>query len=262
MKVEEFIMKKSITLFSITLLAVLLASCNLLSTPTPQPTIVVTLPTDIIVSTEIPLPTAQPVVLPTVTPQPTPIPTVAVVMPIPAEVTYDNYLLRKGPGRMFDRVAMYNTGDTVTLLAREPGNNWVLVQTSGYRSGWMNVVGLQFEGVLTTLPVLAVTNAQVIYGHVWRTDKTPATEVGVSIARINNPSPDLQDVSTTNEKGEWYLYVPLDTTAEWVVGVNSYACTSNVVDGTCALLGLLPGAQTLTLPLTANVSIEFSFLPK
>ena len=144
-------------------------------------------------------------------------------MPIQAEVTVDNFLLREGPGRMFASVNMYDIGDRVTLIAREPGNNWVLVQTQDFYSGWMNVDYLAFTGDVTPLPVITVPNAQVLHGRVWNVNKTPATKIGVSISRVNYPSPDFQDHSMTNSVGEWYLYLPLEFTGDWVVGTNHYS---------------------------------------
>ena len=44
-----------------------------------------------------------------------------------AVVNFDNYSLRTGPGRLFDRIRMYGTGAIVSLIGRESSNNWVLV---------------------------------------------------------------------------------------------------------------------------------------
>jgi len=237
------------------LLAFILAGCGnatpaALPTPTPTYLPLILLPTQ--------APTAQ---LPTVTPLPVPTPTASAFVPIDAEVIFDNYQLRVGPGRMFNKVAMYDTGERVTLLARERGDNWVLVQTADNRSGWMNVAGLKFIGDISPLPVLAVTNAQVLHGRVWAVDKTPATMIGVSISREANPDPDLEDNSPTNANGEWYLYVPLGVTGTWVVGPNSYSLESSAVNSAGNLIGKLPGAQLITLPQAADVSIEFALEP-
>jgi hypothetical protein len=201
---------------------------------------------------QLPTPT-QPVIVHT--------PTTRAYDPIEADVIFDNYFLRTGPGRMFETIRMYATGDRVILLARERGNNWVLVQTSDNRSGWMNVVGLQLTGDVTPLPIIAVPDAQVIHGHVYRTDKTPATLIGVSIASVEDPTPERQDASTTNQQGEWFIYLPLDMDGDWVIGVNSYSPNSNAVNAGGTLMGSLPGAQQITLPLSADVNYEFSLLP-
>ncbi len=236
-------------------LASLLAGCSqatpaALPTPTPTYLPLILLPTQ--------APTAQ---LPTVTPLPVPTATASAFVPIDAEVVYDNYQLREGPGRMFGVVARYDTGERVTLLARERGDNWVLVQTVDNQSGWMNLVGLNFIGDISPLPMMAVTNAQVLHGRVWSVDKTPATKIGVSISREVNPDPNWQDDSPTNVNGEWYIYVPLGLKGTWVVGPNSYSPQSSAVNSAGSLIGKLPGAQLITLPLAADVSIEFALEP-
>ena len=248
-------MKTLKLLIPLIVLTAMLAGCGnatpaALPTPTPTYMPLILLPTQ--------APTAQ---LPTVTPQPGPTATASAFVPIDAEVIYDNYLLRVGPGRMFDAVNMYDTGERVTLLARERGDNWVLVQTKDNQSGWMNVVGLEFIGDISPLPMMTVTNAQVLHGRVWAVNKTPATMIGVSISRVMNPSPDLEDNSPTNTNGEWYIYVPLEFKGDWVVGVNSYSPLSSAVDSAGNLIGKIHGAQQITLPLAADVSHEFALEP-
>jgi hypothetical protein len=176
---------------------------------------------------------------------------------IKAEVIFDNYLLREGPGRLFGQVAMYKTGTSVDIIGYARGGEWVLVQTQDHRSGWMNIVGLQYTGDIVTLPVIAVDNAQVLHGHVYKPGQNPASAIGVSLAPAFSSDPNLQDAANTNEAGEWYFYIPTDKTGQWYVGPNAYSCKSNAVDASCSLLWKLPDAQTVTLPFTQDVSIEF-----
>ncbi len=219
------------------LLAFILAGCGnatpaALPTPTPTYLPLILLPTQ--------EPTVQ---LPTITPQPGPTATSRPFDAIEATVNVENLMLRKGPGFMFDTVRTYDIGELVAILMREPGNNWVLVQTADNRSGWMNVNYLSFTGDMTLLPVITVTGVQTIRGRVLRTDMTPATKIGVSIARVIDPSPDFQDQTMTNASGEWYLYLPLELRGDWVIGVNAYSPDSNAVDSSGNLVGGLPGAQ-------------------
>lgn len=219
-----------------------------LPTPTPTYMPLILLPTQ--------APTAQ---LPTVTPQPGPTATRRAFDTIEATINVENLFLRKGPGFMFDYVRTYDTGERVAILMREPGNNWVLVQTADNRSGWMNLNYLSFNGDVTSLPVISVTGVQIIRGRVLRTDMTPATKIGVSIARVNDPGPDFEDYTMSNAFGEWYLYLPPEMRGDWVIGVNAYSPDSNAVDSSGNLVGGFPGAQKITLPLQADVSFEFAF---
>jgi len=248
-------MKRTLMLLLILFTVFALSACSR-STPAPLPTPTATYSPLILLPTQ--APTAQ---LPTPTLPPASTPTPSAYVPISAEVVFDNYFLRTGPGRNFETIRMYDTGERVTLLAREPGNNWVLVQTADHYSGWMNVVGLSMTGDVTPLPIFQVTNAQVLHGHVWTVDNKPATDVNVGIFSVDQPSPDREDNSKTNAAGEWYIYLPSDFKGNWTVGIVAYGCTGNVVDNptSCALIGKFPGATAIVLPLSADVNIEFAF---
>ncbi len=237
------------------LFAVIALSACSRPTPAPLPTPTATYSPLILLPTQ--APTAQ---LPTPTLPPAATPTSGAFIPIDAEVVFDNYFLRTGPGRNFEPIRTYSVGDRVTLLAREPGNNWVLVQTADNRSGWMNVVGLTMIGDVTPLPVFKVVNAQVLHGHVWTVDKKPATDVNVGIFSVDQPSPDREDNSKTNAAGEWFIYLPSDFKGNWTVGIVAHGCAGNVVDNptSCALIGKFPGATAIVLPMSADVNIEFA----
>ena len=168
-------------------------------------------------------------------------------MPIDAEVTVDYFLLREGPGRMFPTVYMYDTGARVTLVAREPGNNWVLVQTQDFKSGWMHVDYLSFTGDVTPLPVMKVPNAQVLHGRVWNVNKTPATKIGVSIARVTEPQPCSR--GCVYDKFKWRM-VSLPAAGilpaiGWSERIHTLIKVMRSIP-TGNLIGKWPGAQVIT----------------
>ena len=121
---------KKILLVAIFVIGISTLSACSQPTAAPLPTLTPTYSLLIVVPTQ--APTAQ---LPTATLPPLPTATTATFVPIQAEIIFDNYLLRIGPGRMFESIDMYDTGERVMLLGREPGNNWVLVQTKENYSG-------------------------------------------------------------------------------------------------------------------------------
>jgi hypothetical protein len=246
-------MKRTLSSLLILTAVIALSACSR-PTPAPLPTPTATYSPLILLPTQ--APTAQ---LPTPTLPPAFTPTPGAFIPIDAEITVDNFFLRTGPGRMFEPITTYEIGSRVTLLGREPGNNWVLVQTEDSRSGWMNIDYLSFIGDVTPLPIFKVSNALVLHGHVWTVDNKPATKIGVSIFSPDNPNPDREDVAITNNQGEWYLYLPLSYTGNWTVGTNSYSEDSSAVDSNKNLVGKWPSAQLISLPMTADVNIEFAF---
>ncbi|MCX6056440.1 MAG: hypothetical protein NTZ74_16315 [Chloroflexi bacterium] len=252
-------MKKCFLAASILTIFLLLASCSGLTpatpAPLPQPT-ATSFPTP----TEIPLPTAEiqtPVPIP---PTPEATSTSRPVSMIKAEIAFDNYSLRVGPGRLFERIDLYETGAFVVILGGEQSNNWVMVQTEDNRVGWMNIVGLIYSGSLLSLPIFVVDNAQILRGHVFNIDKSPASGVVVSIAPVGNNDPNKQDKSVTNAEGVWSVYLPFQETGLWFVGANSYDCGGTAVTNKtdCSLRGNLPQGQTVSLPLSQDVAIEFA----
>ena len=257
-------MKKYAEFLLVLIVLIPLTGCSALfpapATPTMAPTF-----TPIVMPTEIPLPTAAPIQEPTPTFTPEPTSTPAAVSMLDARVVFDSYILRTGPGRLFERIAMYDTDAEVTLIGREFSNNWVLVQTADNRSGWMNVVGLEIQGALGFLPVFEVKDAQVIYGHVYLQSQVPAQGIGVSLASTAEDLADSVDNSTTNADGLWAIYLPDDISGEYYIGPNAYACeNSNAVipaEGGCILAGKLPDGQLISLPLDLDVAIEFQILP-
>lgn len=257
-------MKKYIMFLLALLVLIPLAGCSALFPAPATPTIAPTF-TPIIMPTEIPLPTAAPILEPTPTFTPEPTATPAAVSMLDARVVFDSYILRTGPGRLFERIAMYDTDAKITLIGREFSNNWVLVLTSDNRSGWMNVVGLEIQSALGLLPVFQVKDAQVIYGHVYLQSQVPAQGISIAISDEDVDISESIDTSTTNVEGLWAIYLPDELSGEYYVGPNAYACEdSNAVipaEGGCILAGKLPDGQLISLPLNLDVAIEFQLLP-
>ncbi len=254
---------KSAALIAISLLGiVLMASCNLgvqsAATPTIPPT-----NTPPVSVTEIPLPTEPTGVAATPEPDATvppieteePLP----VMMVPALVNTETLYLRKGPSRFFESVGLYTKDNTLLIIGQEATGAWVLVQTGDFQSGWMLAEFLTINGSLQDVPVFKVGNAQVLHGHVYIGGLNPATFVSVAIKPAGSPDSST-DVTHTNEKGEWTLYLPLDASGDWDVGPNGALCAkSNIVTPTtegCSI-DMLGSARRITLPLERDLGIEF-----
>jgi hypothetical protein len=252
-------MKRSAVLVCVLFTASVLSGCSLFAQATPT-SLPLPSSTPVICPVEIPLPTME-ATMPALAPTPAPTATPSPVMTIEADIAFDNYLLRSGPGRLFERLGMYNAGETVNIIGREAGNNWVMVQTGDHYAGWMNIVGLSYMGDIITLPVFEVNDAQILRGHVWNVDKTPAALIGIGLQPAGNTDPNLQEQVSTSEDGAWYAYLPVNLTGDWQVGPNSYGCPANVPTGHCSLTGTFPAPQTVTLPMAGNINIEFNIQP-
>ncbi len=239
----------------------LLSGCTFHQTPTPQPAptqVRQVPPTQAAVPTEIPLPTAA---LPTLAPSPTRTPTPASVLPIQASVASDNYILRAGPGRLFDRVSMYSPGAPLWVLGRSMGIDWVMVQTADQRIGWMNVNGLEHLGDFSSLPIFKYPGAVVLSGHVWNLDGSPAQGIGIRLIPVGSKDDNNREDVTTGADGTWYAYLPPDFSGAWEVHAVSYGCAADVPAGQCTISGNLPESMTISLPEALDVSIEMSMQP-
>lgn len=240
---------------------ILFSGCTFVNKPTPQPAppqVRHMPPTQVVTATEIPLPTAA---LPTLAPSPTQPPTQAAVLPIEASVSYDNYILRAGPGRLFERVSMYPSGAQILVLGRSMGMDWVMVQTSDQRIGWMNTVGIEQLGDFSSLPIYKSPGAVMLSGHVWNLDGLPAEGIVIRLIPAGSKDDDQREDVTTGPDGAWYAYLPAGSSGAWEVHAVSERCAANVPDGQCAIKGNLPESMTISLPEALNVSVEMSMQP-
>jgi hypothetical protein len=176
-------------------------------------------------------------------------------------VVFDYFILREGPGRLFDRVAMYASGSQVLVLARAQGSEWVLVQTEDFQSGWMNTAGLKTLGDFSPLPIYQYPGAVMLSGHVWNIDQSPAPRIGVRVQPLDNMDPNLMENVTTGLDGTWYAFLPANASGSWEVQAVSYGCPPEVPVGQCSIVGNLPDRMTITLPDALSVNLELSLRP-
>lgn len=249
-------MKKLSILAVVMIILMLTVACSVRETPAAPPTAtLLLLPT----ATEtIPTATLQPTAaLPTLQPTPAASPTARPVLPIAATVSMDSLILREGPGRLFGRVDLYDSGSQVTVLGRVLGDNWVLVQTADHRSGWMNTGGLDHLGDFSSLPVYTCQGSIVLTGHVWYADRSPVTGITIAVFPAGSSDDNLREDVATGTDGAWYAYLPGNSKGDWEVQVVS--CPAAMELETCR--ETLPPGQMVTLPDAAEVSIEMSFRP-
>lgn len=251
-------MKRLLFVLPFTFMLTLVSACGRLLPSNATSTYPPPITTEPMPPSETPRPTVS---LPTLKPTATPTPTQSVFSPVNATIVFDNYLLRTGPGRVFDHWGIYEESETVLVIARSLGQDWVYVQASDYYSGWMNTIGLESVVGFSSLPLMDVPDAILIKGHVWNVDGSPAQYIGVAFQPLNNSDPDLMDNVMTSADGAWYAYLPADTRGEWVIGPNAYGCPPDVPTGECSHVGTFPPAQTITLPEAQDVWIEFNILP-
>lgn len=244
-------MKQRISVLFPVLFILLLAGCS-----SPAASVPASETPDLMLTESAYTPTA---VLPTATSTvPAPTATSTPYVPLTATIIFDNLRLRMGPGYLFDTSELFPQNDKVKILGKEPGDLWLYVQTSNEMTGWMLIYGLQFDsGYLFEVPVITPENVMTLKGHVWAATHNPASQISVALIPGDGVDKPTEATATTNDRGEWYIYLPEDTRGEYTIAANGYGCESNIVSGNCALQGKFPAYQTVQLPVNPDLWIEF-----
>jgi len=187
-----------------------------------------------------PLPTVTPEVqtalatFPTLAPQ-TPAPSTS---PTPfasfsASPTVDNLNIRINPGYLFDAWGVVQQTDTLTVLGKAPGDEWIYVETAAGVKGWAFAELLKSEVDLKQVPVQTPTEVVVISGQVLDVNGTPIQGIGFDIKQGSEEGAPT-NVVLTDAKGEFYSFLPADATGVWSVSQTAIACNSNIwLDGAC-----------------------------
>jgi hypothetical protein len=247
---------KKLTLIFLGCLAVLsFSGCSIFKQSVPTPTFPPTPSQTQALPTVTPIPPTQTLPTATITPQPTK--TSAPFQPITAKITVDNFKLRIGPGFLFATIALYDSSNTVKVIGRAQGDNWLYVETEDHLAGWMKVEYLELQGDLETLPFIAVDNAQIIIGHVRTQSNIFASGIGILFSPQSGYNGVNGDSTLTDSTGTFYLYLPENLEGEYFIGPNGYNCTGNLMVGKCELPYVMPPVQPIKLPPPAGVTIEF-----
>jgi hypothetical protein len=232
------------------------SGCSVFSQESPTPTFPPTLTSTAALPTVTEMPPTQE--LPTITPLPTEVVLPTAIAPMPAVAGVDVLILRSGPGMLFDLITTYKVDTALSVLGKAPGDGWFLVMTPDHRSGWMKADLVTLQGKAEDLPYISPVDVDVLKGHVKTPDGKPASGIGVSLAPANKDLAAGPDSTLSDATGTFYLYIPKDTTGEFILGPNGYNCKGNLIVGKCELPYNMPGAISFSLP--ADLSITFEFV--
>jgi hypothetical protein len=169
--------------------------------------------------------------------------------------------LRSGPGYLFETIRQYPENQTVALLGRAPGNNWFYVQTEDGFTGWLKMEGIELEGNYFDAPEVTPDHVVIVRGRVFGTNGSPASDLALQVQPKWDVNPSMQDVGRTDVTGRFYIYLPEGTSGDWVIAITAYGCESSAVDRNCSLIGKFPEPSLITLPVAADMEMEFHLLP-
>ncbi len=205
--------------------------------------------------------------IPTFTPGITQKPTLAPVVPSPqSTATFDagtyvpyfvttsaqNVNLRTEPGTLFPVSRLLAQGTRLQVLGHAPGGEWLYVKTDTSIYGWVLFAlanGGQDGG---PTPLVVPQNVQSVTGRVVDALGVPISGIGFAITQGAGANPPRSD-ATSDKSGQFYAYLPLTASGQWIVSYVSVACTSNTMDSNCNCLGgacgrANPDQVAITLP--------------
>jgi uncharacterized protein YgiM (DUF1202 family) len=253
---------KLLIIFLATLL--LLSGCSLFSPIEAEATQIPTLPpapptiqppTFTPSSTQTPAETATPALTatPLVTPSPVPF------VPFTVTVAVDNVNLRNNPGYLFSVLRILHINDTVLVLGKSLGDEWFLVQTNSFVTGWVFGKLIQTDERLNLAPVFQPSDAQLITGKVVNEQGIPISGLQFAFVQGEGSNAPRND-AVTNVDGIFYAFMPLNISGVWTVSYVAIACTSNVMDADCNNIpgmGTNVDPSTIQITLPANQSLNF-----
>lgn len=216
--------------------------------------------------TEMP-PTEGPKMLATPTPEPgkisapspSPLPPSPTVIrgPLDAVITTELLSLRQGPGTLFAKLGQVRKDARVRVLGRARGANWVYIDTGAER-GWVAAVytSLSNTAVLAALETIETPEMQVIHGQVLDRAGKPVPGVQFALYQGRADSNPPLARATTDEAGDFYIYLPAETSGTWRLSLTGADCGSPAVDERCQISGAIePRFTDVTLPV--RDTIEF-----
>jgi len=148
-----------------------------------------------------PTPTITPTPTNTPTPTPTPIPTYV------AEITAELVNLRSGPGNDYEVLAIIPTGETVELVGKIAGGEWILVRAQDDQLGWIHKDLLQPE---------QGAKIEVVTPPPTPTPGPP--EITVELANLRNGPGANYDLVATLPQGTLFVPQARNEEGDWVYG--------------------------------------------
>jgi hypothetical protein len=172
----------------------------------------------------------------------------------------DALKLRVGPGELFPSLQLLYPTETVTVLGKAPGGEWILVETLDEVQGWVFGQLLEGEQDLHNVPLMEPENTQVVRGRLSDANGLPISGIQFALTLGTTERTD----ALTDENGDFYAFLPADASGDWIVSHVAIACTSNAfADQTCSsyksgYTGVVqPDTRPVTLPTESTLIFEW-----
>lgn len=171
---------------------------------------------------------------PTLPPQtPTPSLSPTPFVPFTVKPAVDNLKVRMNPGFLFDAWGMAQQTDELTVLGQAPGGEWIQVETAAGTQGWVFAELLTSTVNLEQTPILNPTEVVILTGRVLDVNGTPIQGVGLEVKPGSEAEAPSNPV-VTNANGEFFAFLPAESSGIWTVSYVAIGCPSNVwSDSSC-----------------------------
>lgn len=180
-----------------------------------------------------------------------------------AKPAVDTLNLRVNPGTMFVVLRLVNKTDTVTVLGAAPGHEWSFVRAEDGTEGWVFTQLLESSVDLKQVPLREPSDVQVIKGRVTDAGGTPVPGASFSAGLVAQKE-SSGNTATTDEKGEFYFFIPGSESGAWLVSYTGIACESFVwSDSSCTTFKagyagkVEPPTGTVTLPQSGSLAFNW-----
>jgi uncharacterized protein YraI len=173
-------------------------------------------------------------------------------IPYFVKTSADNVNLRTFPGTLFPVSRLLANGTRLKVLGHSPGGDWLYVQTDEQIFGWVLVPLVNGGQDGGPTPLIVPQNVQVIKGQVVDLLGVPISGIGFAITQGSGPKAPRTD-ATTDATGNFFAYLPLSASGQWMVSYVSVACTSNTMNANCNCINKVcgranPDSVIITLP--------------
>ncbi|MEJ2484920.1 MAG: SH3 domain-containing protein [Anaerolineales bacterium] len=210
--------------------------------------------------------TVPPTTAPTKTPAPSSTPyqtaTPTTSPPISGSIQADFLNLRTGPSTFFEIINTFVKDTALTALERTPDNRWVNVEIEledePTVEGWMATDFLELNGEVSSLPLAAISEGQIIQGRVEDTEGNPIPGVNVATL-LQYDDVDLRTDVVSNDNGDFEVYLPEGLTGTFDIQIVSWLCDSPIADLNCQLSGYIQVIDRVFITLPQEEDILFTY---
>jgi len=202
---------------------------------------------------------ATPTAIPTAIPTAAPIPSATLLAPVNGVINVVSMNLRSGPSTLHPIVGQYLEGAQVAAVGQAPGGEWLKVEMTDGRFGWMAGLFLDLEGETSGLPFLVVNGSIIFEGRVLDSVGEPVNMINVAAYRTGSDGRERTE-GRSGEDGLFYLYLPADAGSDWSASVVGIGCESRIMDASCSFSGRFEPESLLLTLVPEGAVFEFRYL--